>query len=110
MMFEKWNALPWDKKILNIASELTRTRNWRREGQGEFAGQSLDRALELIDLSAECASREKSFFLLRELLRFREALSEFYLAKPSFNHEEFNILLGNLLDLEPNVHNLGIKI
>lgn len=75
---ENWNSLPVDQQILNIGAELLRARNslaHHQEG-GETLQNSLDRALELIDLTVD--DRKWPAGKLKELLRFREVLAEFY--------------------------------
>jgi hypothetical protein len=74
---KKWNSLSKDKQILNICSELIRAKNWLLKNKNDYMKNSLDRALELIDLTS--ADRKWRRGSLKELLRLREALSEFYI-------------------------------
>lgn len=89
---EKWAVLPMEKQILNIASELTRAKNWQNKNQ-EYFSNSLDRAIELIDFSI---SDRKQWHdnKLKELLRLREWLGQFYFSN---SNKEFRNLLRCLL-------------
>lgn len=94
----KWNALPKDKQILNVASELLRARNSLAHGYDDNFHNSMDRALELIDLSLN----DRQQWLggsLKELLRFREYLAGFYQErKPT---DDFTKLIENFLLFHP---------
>ena len=103
---EKWRAMPQEKQILNIVSELTRTRQWLGKDEA-FARQSLERAFELIDLTVEAGGFSAGF--LRELLRFREILAEYYVGFKN-DPNEFGDLVRSFLDMNPEVHNLGLEI
>ena len=106
---EKWQAMPWDKRLLNILSELVRAKNWIKGNNQEYANLSLERALELIDLTIESGMDGKSRFFPRELLRLREILAGFYIA-PSKNYEEFLVLMKSFMDLDSSIHNLNLEI
>jgi len=77
---ERWNSFNKKEQILNIASELLRSKNWTERGNKEYIKNSLNRSLELIDLTVN-DRRKWQGGSLKELLRFREALSEFYIKK-----------------------------
>lgn len=93
---ERWNGFTKDKQILNIVSELTRTKNWLKKNDKEYMINSLDRSFELIDLTI---SDNKKWHggSLRELLIFREILGEFY-AGINKNAGEFIKLIRALLN------------
>lgn len=76
---EKWSGLSMDKQILNIGSELIRAKTWLEEDNNDYLKNSMDRALELIDLT--CADKKWRHGQLKELLRLREVLGEFYVGE-----------------------------
>jgi hypothetical protein len=75
---DKWSRLNISRQILNIASELSRAANLTGVSD-EDVRISIERALELVDLSIEDRGKW-SGNRLRELLRFRGALAECYLS------------------------------
>lgn len=91
---EKWNILTKHKQILNIVSELTRAKNWMQKKDKQYMRNSLDRALELIDLTVDDKKWHSNS--LKELLRFRGILGEFYIGFNE-NIEEFIKLIKILL-------------
>ncbi len=93
---ERWNSFAKDKQILNIASELTRSKNWLKKNDKEYMINSLDRALELIDLTVADNKKWHSGSL-KELLMLREVLGEFYVGINK-NVGEFVKLIRALLN------------
>lgn len=86
---EKWSKFPKPTQILNIASELSRTRGWLGKQRPEPMLNSFDRAFELIDLTIADPKWRRG---LKELLRFREQLAALYIQnKHDINY--FNLLL-----------------
>ncbi len=75
----KWQKLSKEEQILNIASEFSRTKNLLISKNEKLAMGCLNRAFELIDLTSNDPRWRKG--ALKELLRFREVLAEFYLKK-----------------------------
>lgn len=75
---EKWNSMRIENQILNIASELLRAKNWLAKKDIVYTQNSLDRALELIDLTIMDRKKWNNSHL-GELLKFREILGEFYI-------------------------------
>jgi hypothetical protein len=73
---EKWDELSRDKQILNVAAELIRAKNMLAKERNEHFLNCLERALELIDL---IINNKKWYSGLKEILRFREVLGEFYI-------------------------------
>ncbi|MBF0244747.1 MAG: hypothetical protein HQL31_05695 [Planctomycetes bacterium] len=87
---EKWRLLQPDKRFLNLISELVRGRNLLERGDSENGLRSIERALELADLTITVCLHEMSRGGLRELLRFREVLAGIYaaLTEPETAHEK----------------------
>ena len=93
---KKWETLPKEKQILHIATELSRAKFWLEKKNEKQFLNCLNRALELIDLTANAFSQKRT---LRELLRFREILTQFYIEKDK-DVEEFKKILRALLMLD----------
>ena len=104
---EKWNSLPMEKRMLNIVSELARGRASLVEDQKDYLRLSLERVLELMDLTVEGWKRERTFSWLREFLRLREAVASFYVEPDKALPEMMNLIFA-FLDMEPSCHNLGL--
>ena len=92
---ERWNGFNKKEQILNIASELLRSKKWTEKGNNEHLKNSLDRALELIDLTINDRKKWQKGSL-KELLRLREILSEFYI-KENKPFQDIVMLLKNFL-------------
>ncbi|MBI4427172.1 MAG: hypothetical protein HY569_01665 [Candidatus Magasanikbacteria bacterium] len=93
----KWGSLPKDRQILNIASEFTRAKQWLEQDNRQYAGHSLDRVLELVDLTIQDKNCGRGFF--HELLRWREQVGVLYVGAQM--KTEANLLLRSLLDSLP---------
>ena len=78
----RWNALSCCEQMANIGSEIERAIRWKQKGNSEYMHLAFDRALELLDLTI---SDEKNNRRLRELLRTREALADFFVFDNSYN-------------------------
>lgn len=109
LTLERWQALPLERRLLNIASELSRAKNAMKLSDTAEASRSFERTLELVDMTVESLMHESSQGLVRELLRFREMIAGFYIA-PQKNHQEFLSLFRCFLDLTPGTHNLNLEI
>ena len=75
---EKWQKFSKQEQILNIAAEFSRAKNWLKKNDNNEVLNCLNRAFELIDLTINDLKWKKS---LKELLRLRGILAEFYLQK-----------------------------
>ncbi len=75
----RWNNFTKEVQILNIASELSRTKHWLLKGDVKEAENCLIRALELTDLTIN--DRKWTGSSLRELFRWRGVLAEFYISQ-----------------------------
>ncbi len=90
----RWNNFTKEVQILNIASELSRTKHWLLDGDKKEAENCLIRALELTDLTINDRKWTGSF--LKELLRWRGVLAEFYISQNK-EIDHFIRLFGILL-------------
>jgi|SRR3989344_4016605 len=89
---KKWDALGKTAQILNIASELTRAKNWIEKENNGYAGQSITRTLELIDLTVQCYVEQREYAPLREILLLREAVANLYVRGNDLRDTPENLL------------------
>ena len=89
----RWNAFSLERQVLMIGSEFARAHNLRRDNVTVEVLQCYERALELLDLSADDPKWRPR---LRELLRFRETLCGLYVSPPD-PHDEFLALYRVLM-------------
>jgi hypothetical protein len=75
---EKWEAYSTTQQVLMIANELNRASNCLKSNHPADAEKCFERAMELTDLTVEDLRWRQG---LKELLRFREVLSELYISK-----------------------------
>jgi hypothetical protein len=71
--------------MANIGSEVFRAMNWRQKNQ-EYSRLTLERALELLDLTLEAAVASRS--RLNELTRVREALVDYFLFDNDYGSDD----------------------
>jgi hypothetical protein len=71
----RWNSLSFAEQMANVGSEVERTISWNTKGRTDFSTRAFERALELLDLTI---ADERDRKQLRELLRVREALADFF--------------------------------
>lgn len=76
----KWNELSFLEQMANIGSEVERAIKWKNKNNKEYSRLAFERALELIDLTA---IDEKNKKCLKELMRSRETLADYFI----FNNE-----------------------
>lgn len=69
------------EQMANIGSEVERTIGWREKNNPEYSCLAAERMLELLDLTIDDVKNKKR---LRELLRLREVLADFFYASNSF--------------------------
>ena len=91
---EKWNSFDRPRQILNIASELSRAKN-NLHSNAEYVRMSIERALELIDLTINNRA-QWSGNSLKEMLRLREALAMYYLDEDKSPEELRSIVIAAL--------------
>lgn len=66
----RWAVLSFFEQMANVGSEVERAIKWRGKNK-EYSRGAIERALELLDLTADDS---KNIRRLRELLRLREVL------------------------------------
>ncbi|MFZ2969597.1 MAG: hypothetical protein WA063_00460 [Minisyncoccia bacterium] len=77
----RWKELSFFEKMANVGSEVERTIKWKNKQNAEYSLMAFERALELLDLTIE---NEKSKSRLKELLRVREMLADFFAFENSY--------------------------
>lgn len=75
MSAERWFRLTFFEQMANIGSEVERTILWKEKGNPEYSKMAFERALELLDLTI---GDKKNIKRLKELLRVREALADYF--------------------------------
>lgn len=71
----KWDKLSFAQQMANIGSEVERTISWRNKNNLDYSKKAFERALELLDLTV---NSKIIFPRLKELLRVREALVDYF--------------------------------
>ena len=81
----RWAQMALCEQMANIGSEVSRAFNWKNKGNEEYSQQAFYRALELIDLTVAC---QKKYSRLREILRVREALVDYFYGENIYSSTE----------------------
>lgn len=71
-----WNELSFVEQMANLGSEIDRSLQWKKKNNIDYCKKAFDRALELLDLTIEDS---KNVSRLKELIRVREVLVDFFL-------------------------------
>ena len=74
LTMEDWFSKDIFYQMANIGSEVFRAMSWRNK-KAEYSRLAFDRALELLDLTI---ADQKNFSRLKELLRVRETLVDYF--------------------------------
>lgn len=83
----RWQRLSFFEQMANIGSEVERTIKWKNKNNSEYSRMAFERALELLDLTV---SIEKSRSRLKELLRVREMLADYFVFDNSYHSTDKN--------------------
>jgi hypothetical protein len=75
---EKWFQLSSIEQMANIGAEVGRAINWKKKGEKNLSLNALFRALDLIDASV---ADEKNKNRLKEFLRTKEILVDYFVGK-----------------------------
>jgi len=81
----RWAEMSFCEQMANVGSEVSRALNWQKKGQDNLSKQAFHRALELLDLTI---APIKKYSRLKELLRTREALVDFFCGVNEFSSSE----------------------
>ncbi len=71
----RWAEMSLCEQMANIGSEVSRAFNWKNKGRDELSKKAVDRALELLDLTAASTGQ---YPRLKEVLRTRECLVDYF--------------------------------
>jgi hypothetical protein len=77
----RWSKLSFFEQMANIGSEVERAIRWKERKNADYSQQAFERALELLDLTI---ADEKNKKKLRELLRTREVLADYFVFGNSY--------------------------
>ena len=72
----RWFKLSLVEQLANVGSDVERTIKWKKKGDAEYSQKAFERALELLDLTV---ADPKNKWRLREVLRVREALVDYFM-------------------------------
>lgn len=81
----RWAEMSFCEQMANIGSEVSRALNWQKKGKDDFCKRAVNRALELLDITI---SSIKKYPRLKELVRVREALLDFFYGSNEFYSSE----------------------
>ncbi|RPI24524.1 MAG: hypothetical protein EHM61_16830 [Acidobacteria bacterium] len=81
----RWKELVFVEQMANVGSEIERALAWRSKGRPDYGIRAFERALELLDLTV---SDPKNRSRLRELLRVREALADYFVFENSYHSSD----------------------
>jgi len=81
----RWERMTFLEQMANIGSEVERALNWKAKNNAPYAQKAFERALELLDLTLDSV---KGAARLKELLRVREAITDYFLGSNQFNSTE----------------------
>lgn len=81
----RWFQMSLMAQLGNIGSEVSRAINWKNKGNQKYMMQAFERALELIDLTV---ADKKNILRLKEILRTREALVDFFAGENHFKSSD----------------------
>jgi len=71
--------------MANVGSEVSWALNWKKKGKDSLSKETIDWALELLDFTIALI---KKYSRLKELLRTREALVDFFYGENEFLSSE----------------------
>lgn len=77
----RWFQMSIVEQLGNVGSEVSRAINWKAKNNLTNSRQAFFRALELLDLTI---SDKKNISRLKEVVRVREVLSDFFMGKNQF--------------------------
>ncbi|MDD3375263.1 MAG: hypothetical protein PHY73_06025 [Candidatus Omnitrophica bacterium] len=81
----RWAQMSFCEQMANVGSEVSRALNWRKKEKDDLSKEAVVRALELLDL---VIMPTKKYSRLKELLRVREALVDFFYGANEFLSSE----------------------
>ncbi len=83
----RWKELSFFEQMANIGSEVERTIQWKKKNNEDYSRRAFERTLELLDLTIADPKNKKR---LKELLRVRETLADYFAFDNSYKSTEKN--------------------
>jgi len=83
----KWAQMSLMEQLANVGSEVSRASKWKKKQNENYAQNSFERALELIDLTILHASR---YSAIKELCRTREEMCKHFYESDAEEFEKLN--------------------
>ena len=84
LAFGRWQKFSLMEQLANVGSEVHRAIIWREKNEKD-SKLAFERALELLDLTIEDSRNRRR---LKELLRLRSALVDFFVGNNEFNSSD----------------------
>lgn len=81
----RWQEFSFFEQMANIGSEIERAIKWKNKNNAQYFRMAFERALELLDLTIDS---KKDINCLRELLRLREALADYFVFENSYGSSD----------------------
>lgn len=75
---DRWNEFSLIEQMAHVGAEIGRAINWKAKNNQEMSTNALYRGLELLDLTINDKKNKNS---LKEILRVREALVDFFMGQ-----------------------------
>lgn len=83
---DHWFSLSIFEQLANIGCDIERTIAWKKQNQPDFSKKAFERVLELLDLTI--ADPQNKGGRLKELVRTREALVDYFVYDNTYNSTE----------------------
>ena len=83
----KWKQMGFMEQLANVGSEVSRASNWKKKYREDYALNSFERALELLDLTIKYSPRYPA---TRELCRVREEMCKHFFDSNMDEFEKLN--------------------
>ena len=81
----RWFKFSLIEQLANVGCDVERTIQWKKKGNPEYSKQAFYRALELLDLTIADPKNKRR---LKEVLRVREALVDYFVYDNEYNTTE----------------------
>ena len=81
----RWEELTFAEQMANIGSEVSRALNWQKKGKKEYSLKAVNRALELLELTA---AEVEGLPRLKELMRVKETLPDYFYGANEYQSSE----------------------
>ena len=85
LTLEKWESMPFLKRVANIGSEVGRAINWKKKANQGYADLAFIRALELFDITLQT---KITYPQIKELCRLREAWVDYFMYDNIYKTDE----------------------